>query len=95
MTKFSKLKHQVKSNMYYIFWGACTFAVMAGQFYVGNGYRGMSQSVKDLTETITIKMEWDELNKRRGTGPYIPMREMIDPDDYIIWETTESNVDVN
>ena len=96
MTKsYTKLKHQVKSSRYYIFWGAATVAVMAGQIYVGNGYRGMSQSVKDLTETITIKMEWDELNKRRGTGPYIPMREMIDPDDYIIWETTESNVDVN
>ena len=96
MTKsFTKLKHQVKSSRYYLFWGAATVAVMAGQIYVGNGYRGMSQSVKDLTETITIKMEWDELNKRRGTGPYIPMREMIDPDDYILWETTESNVNVN
>ena len=96
MTKsFTKLKHQVKSSRYYIFWGAATVAVMAGQIYVGNGYRKMSESVKDLTEIITIKMEWDELNKRRGTGPYMPMREMIDPDDYIIWETTESNVDVN
>ena len=96
MTKsYTKLKHQVKSSRYYIFWGAATVAVMAGQIYVGNGYRGMSQSVKDLTETITIKMEWDELNKKRGTGPYIPMREMIDPDDYIIWETTESNVNVD
>ena len=96
MTKsYTKLKHQVKSSRYYIFWGAATVAVMAGQIYVGNGYRGMSQSVKDLTETITIKMEWDELNKRRGTSPYMPMREKIDPDNYIIWETTESNVDVN
>ena len=87
MTKsYTKLKHQVKSSRYYIFWGAATVAVMAGQIYVGNGYRGMSQSVKDLTETITIKMEWDELNQRRGTGPYLPMRETIDPDDYIIWE---------
>ena len=87
MTKsYTKLKHQVKSSRYYLFWGAATIAVMAGQIYVGNGYRGMSQSVKDLTETITIKMEWDELNQRRGTGPYMPMREMIDPDDYIIWE---------
>ena len=73
MTKsFTKLKHQVKSSRYYLFWGAATIAVMAGQIYVGNGYRGMSQSVKDLTETITIKMEWDELNKRR-TSPYMPM----------------------
>ena len=48
MTKsFTKLKHQVKSSRYYIFWGAATVAVMAGQIYVGNGYRGMSQSVKD------------------------------------------------
>ena len=85
-----KIKHQIKSGKYYIFWGAATIAVMAGQIYVGNGYRGMSQSVNDLTETITIKMEWDELNKRRtGQSPYMPMREMIDPDDYIIWETID------
>ena len=87
MTKsYTKLKHQVKSSRYYIFWGAATVAVMAGQIYVGNGYRGMSQSVEDLTETITIKMEWDELNQRRGTSPYMPM---IDPDDYIIWESID------
>ena len=64
MKNMSKLKHQVKSSRYYIFWGAATVAVMAGQIYVGNGYRGMSQSVKDLTETITIRMEWDELRQR-------------------------------
>ena len=86
MSKITKIKNQMKSYQYYLFWGACTFAVMAGQIYVGAGYKSMSQSVKDLTETITIKMEWDELNQRRGTGPYLPMRETIDPDDYIIWE---------
>ena len=51
MTKFSKLKHQVKSNAYYIFWGACTFAVMAGQIYVGTGYRKMSNSLDILVKT--------------------------------------------
>ena len=87
MTKsYTKLKHQVKSSRYYLFWGAATVAVMAGQIYVGNGYRKMSESVGDLTEIITIKMEWDELNKRRGTSPYMPM---IDPDDYIIWESID------
>ena len=89
MTKsYTKLKHQVKSSRYYIFWGAATVAVMAGQIYVGNGYRKMSESVGDLTEIIEIKMEWEEQKEllRRGTGPYMPMREMIDPDDYIIWE---------
>ena len=73
MKNMSKLKHQVKSNKYYIFWGACTVAVMAGQIFVGAGYQSMSQSVKDLTETITIKMEWDELNRKQNRLPYMPM----------------------
>ena len=89
MTKsFTKLKHQVKSSKYYLFWGAATIAVMAGQIYVGAGYRSMSQEVKDLTEVLTIKMEWEELNRSRGTGPYIPM---VDPDDYIIWKTIDES----
>ena len=91
MTKstFAKTKAQIKSYQYYLFWGACTVAVMAGQIFVGAGYQSMSNSVKDLTEIIEIKMEWEELNRRRGTSPYMPMREMIDPDDYIIWETID------
>ena len=48
---YTKLKNQVKSNMYYIFWGACTFAVMAGQIYVGTGYRSMSKSLDILVKT--------------------------------------------
>ena len=84
MTKsFTKLKHQVKSSRYYIFWGAATVAVMAGQIYVGNGYRQMSEKVEDLTEMIGLKFEMELIERRRGTGPYMPM---IDPDDYIIWE---------
>ena len=51
MKKVSKLKHQVKSNMYYVFWGACTIAVMAGQIYVGTGYRSMSKSLDILVKT--------------------------------------------
>ena len=66
MKKYSKLKHQVKSNMYYIFWGACTIAVMAGQIFVGAGYQSMSNSVKDLTEMIEIKIELEELRKNRS-----------------------------
>ena len=52
--------------MYYIFWGACTIAVMAGQIYVGTGYKSMSESVKDLTEIIEIKIELEELRKNRS-----------------------------
>ena len=66
MKNMSKLKHQVKSSRYYIFWGAATVAVMAGQIYVGNGYRGMSESVKDLTEIIKIQIELEEIRKRNG-----------------------------
>ena len=84
MTKsFTKLKHQVKSSRYYIFWGAATVAVMAGQIYVGNGYRQMSEKVENLTEMIGLKFEMELIERRRGTGVYMPM---IDPDDYIIWE---------
>ena len=86
MKKVSKLKHQVKSNMYYIFWGACTIAVMAGQIYVGAGYNRMSRSVRDLTEAIVIKMEWEELRRGTGESPFMPM---VDPDDYIIWLETD------
>ena len=69
MKSISKLKHQIKSNKYYLFWGIATIAVMTGQIYVGNGYRTMSQEVKDLAEIITIKMELEEL--RSGMGGLI------------------------
>ena len=92
MTKstFTKTKAQIKSYQYYIFWGACTFAVMAGQIFVGAGYQSMSNSVKDLTEIIEFKMEWEQLNReldrrRTGQSPYM----MVDPDDYIIWESID------
>ena len=60
-----KIKHQIKSGKYYIFWGAATIAVMAGQIYVGNGYRTMSESIRDLNEMIEIKFEYDLLKDSR------------------------------
>ena len=97
MTKsYTKLKHQVKSSRYYIFWGAATVAVMAGQIYVGNGYRKMSESVKDLTEMIGFKFEMELMEKRRYPNGVVPLDlTNVNPDDYIIWKTTESNVNVN
>ena len=68
MKNITKLKHQIKSNKYYLFWGACTIAVMAGQIYVGAGYRQMSNQVRDLTEVITIQIELEELRKNYGGG---------------------------
>ena len=67
---FAKTKAQIKSYQYYIFWGACTFAVMAGQIFVGAGYRSMSQEVKDLTEVIQIQIELEELRQNRSAIIY-------------------------
>ena len=68
---FAKTKAQIKSYQYYIFWGACTVAVMAGQIFVGAGYQSMSQSVQDLTEMIEIQIELEEIRKGRFSD--IPM----------------------
>ena len=57
MTKFSKLKHQVKSNKYYLFWGAATIAVLAGQIYVGNGYRRLSETGDAISADINLLIE--------------------------------------
>ena len=53
MTKstFTKRKAQIKSSRYYLFWGAATIAVMAGQIYVGSGYRKMSNALDILVKT--------------------------------------------
>ena len=73
MTKstFAKTKAQIKSYQYYLFWGACTAAVMAGQIFVGAGYQSMSQSVQDLTEMIEIQIELEEIRQRRTGGGII------------------------
>ena len=69
----SKVKHQIKSGKYYVFWGACTLAVMAGQIQVGAGYRGMSESVQDLTEMIEIQIELEEIRKGRFSDLPMPI----------------------
>ena len=87
MTKsYTKLKHQVKSSRYYIFWGAATVAVMAGQIYVGNGYRQMSQKVGDLTQMLQFRFEMELLEKRRRYSEGILRLDDLNPDDYVIWE---------
>ena len=58
MTKsYTKLKNQVKSNMYYIFWGAATVAVMSGQIYIGNGYRRMADTNDAISADINLLVE--------------------------------------
>ena len=60
MTKstFTKAKAQMKSSSYYLFWGIATVAVVAGQVYVGTGYRSMSRSLDAWFEqTINIMIK--------------------------------------
>ena len=53
--KKTKRLSQMKSSHYYIFWGIATIAVVAGQLYVGSGYRVMSESVNSLIEYESSK----------------------------------------
>ena len=51
-----KLRAQVKSRFYYIFWGTATVAVVAGQFYVGTGYRLMSGALHRILHSIEVEV---------------------------------------
>jgi hypothetical protein len=46
---------------------------MAGQIYVGNGYRQMSEKVGDLTEMIGLKFEMELLEKKRNPYGIMPL----------------------
>jgi|TARA_X000001036_G_scaffold437389_1_gene482613 hypothetical protein len=48
----TKIKAQVKSKWYYIFWGTATVSVVLGQLYVGTGYRLMHGSMLDLVDKV-------------------------------------------
>lgn len=47
-----KLRAQVKSKFYYIFWGIATIAVVAGQLYVGTGYRVLHNDMRELLSKV-------------------------------------------
>jgi hypothetical protein len=48
----TKIKAQVKSRFYYVFWGTATVAVVLGQVYVGTGYRVLHGSMLDLLDKV-------------------------------------------
>tara|TARA_Y100000813_G_scaffold98307_1_gene70193 strand:+ start:1295 stop:1573 length:279 start_codon:yes stop_codon:yes gene_type:complete len=53
--KREKIKAQVKSRFYYLFWGAMAGAVVGGQLYVGTSYRVMARSMNRwFDETIDL-----------------------------------------
>ena len=47
-----KKNHQVKSRMYYYFWGTATVAVVLGQLYVGTGYRILHSDMRELLSKV-------------------------------------------
>ena len=61
MTKLKKEKkrNQVKSRFYYLFWGAATVSVFAGQMYVGSGYRQLSETLNRILTGVEIELEKD------------------------------------
>ena len=83
--KREKIKAQIKSKFYYMFWGAATIAVVGGQLYVGTSYRTMARSLDRWFEE-TIDIMTTPLKPRTGT-PVIPDRggyymPVPTPDDY-------------
>ncbi len=47
-----KKPRQMKSRLYYYFWGTMSVAVVLGQIYVGYGYRLMHGSILDLLDKV-------------------------------------------
>ena len=54
-----KLRNQVKSKFYYIFWGVATVSVVLGQVYVGSGYRVFANSLLRIFDAIEVQVNDD------------------------------------
>ena len=48
----TKLRAQIKSRWYYVFWGTATVSVVLGQLYVGTGYRVLHGSMQELLDKV-------------------------------------------
>ena len=70
--KRDKIRAQMKSRFYYMFWGAATVSVFAGQMYVGSGYRQMSNSLDTLVDSYVNRPKIVPADKDRQTSqsPY-------------------------
>ena len=60
----TKLRAQVKSKFYYVFWGTATVAVVLGQLYVGTGYRVLHGDMRELLR----KVDGVLLHRNKGYG---------------------------
>ena len=64
-TQTEKRRAQVKSRFYYLFWGAATVSVLAGQLYVGSGYRAYAGALLRIFDVIDL-----EVNRGLDTERY-------------------------
>ena len=64
MISKEKVRNQVKSRFYYIFWGVATFSVVAGQLYVGSGYRMFARSLNRILDTVQLEVGQTYNNER-------------------------------
>jgi len=64
MINKEKVRAQVKSRFYYMFWGIATFSVVAGQLYVGSGYRMFGRSLNRILDTIEVEVGQSYKNER-------------------------------
>ena len=62
MKRVKKLA-QMKSSHYYIFWGIATAAVVAGQLYVGTGYRLLHNSMQELLNKVDGVLFFEERDR--------------------------------
>ena len=63
------IRHQIKSQWYYIFWGSMAVAVVGGQIYVGLGYRKMAEATKDTSIAVTCTPQYVVV-PRNKTGEF-------------------------
>ena len=56
MLNKEKVRNQVKSRFYYLFWGIATASVVLGQLYVGSGYRIFASSLLRIFDAIEIEV---------------------------------------
>ena len=66
MTKRDKVRAQVKSRFYYMFWGTATLSVVAGQLYLGTSYRAMAKSMNRWFDTA-VEALIDNYPRDNGT----------------------------
>ena len=62
--KKEKVRAQVKSRFYYLFWGIATVSVVLGQVYVGAGYRAYAGALLRIFDAIEVEVGRDYRQER-------------------------------